>query len=55
MSKGSKPRPIEIARKEFEENWERIFGNKDKSTDEWNKDILPILERSLDNGNQKNE
>lgn len=25
MSKGSSPRPISIPRKQFDENWERIF------------------------------
>jgi len=29
MGKGSKPRPIPD-RKKFEENWDKIFGNKDK-------------------------
>jgi hypothetical protein len=26
--KGSKPRPLSIPRKKFEDNWERIFGQK---------------------------
>jgi hypothetical protein len=26
--KGSKPRPLSIPRKQFEDNWERIFGKK---------------------------
>ena len=26
--KGSKPRPLSIPRKRFEENWDRIFGKK---------------------------
>ena len=30
MSKGSKPRPIEVDRKTYEDNWDRIF-NKDKN------------------------
>jgi hypothetical protein len=25
---GSKPRPLSIPRKKFEDNWERIFGQK---------------------------
>lgn len=29
--KGSKPRPIEIPRKKFEENWNKIFGKKVKN------------------------
>ena len=28
--KGSKPRPISVPRKQFDENWERIFGKKKK-------------------------
>lgn len=30
MSKGSARRPIQIPRSEFEENWDAIFGKKDK-------------------------
>jgi hypothetical protein len=26
--KGSKPRPLSVPRKKFDENWERIFGKK---------------------------
>jgi len=26
--KGSKPRPLSVPRKQFEENWERIFEKK---------------------------
>jgi hypothetical protein len=33
MSKGSKPRPIEISMKEFDNNWDNIFRkNKDESS-----------------------
>lgn len=28
--KGSKPRPLSVPRKKFDENWERIFGKKPK-------------------------
>jgi hypothetical protein len=28
MGKGSKRRPMKIKREEFNENWDRIFGNK---------------------------
>ena len=28
--KGSKPRPLSVPRKKFDENWERIFGRKSK-------------------------
>jgi hypothetical protein len=28
--KGSKPRPLSVPRKQFEDNWDRIFGNKNK-------------------------
>ena len=30
--KGSKPRPLSIPRKQFEDNWDRIFGGKKKAT-----------------------
>ena len=26
--KGSKPRPLSIPRKQYDENWERIFGKR---------------------------
>jgi len=26
--KGSKPRPLSVPRKKFDENWDRIFGRK---------------------------
>jgi hypothetical protein len=26
--KGSKPRPLSVPRKQFDENWDRIFGQK---------------------------
>lgn len=29
--KGSKPRPLSIPRKQFENNWDRIFGQKKKA------------------------
>lgn len=28
--KGSKQRPLSVPRKQFDENWERIFGKKKK-------------------------
>ena len=28
--KGSKPRPLSVPRKKFDENWDRIFGKKPK-------------------------
>lgn len=28
--KGSTPRPFNVPRKEFENNWDRIFGKKDQ-------------------------
>lgn len=30
MSKGSRPRPVEVPRKDFDSNWDRIFGKKDE-------------------------
>jgi len=30
MGKGSKPRPVNIPRKQFEDNWDKIFNNKNK-------------------------
>lgn len=34
--KGSKPRPFNIDRKTYEDNWDRIFGKKDKELWEHN-------------------
>lgn len=28
MGKGSTPRPYEVPRKQFEDNWEKVFGKK---------------------------
>lgn len=42
MSKGSKPRPMEISRKEFKENFDKIFYKKKDSEPKKNKNtILP--------------
>jgi hypothetical protein len=30
MSKGSRPRPFDIPKKQFDENYEKIFGKKSK-------------------------
>jgi len=30
MSKGSEPRPLSVTKKQFDENWDRIFGPKGK-------------------------
>ena len=32
--KGSKPRHLSVPRKQFDDNWERIFGKKKKSDKE---------------------
>ena len=32
--KGSKPRPLSVPRNKFEDNWERIFGNKGNNNSE---------------------
>lgn len=34
MGKGSKPRPIFIDMGKFDENWDKIFGNKDNEPSE---------------------
>jgi len=41
--KGSKPRPIQVPREKFNDNWDKIFGKKVKNessgrnTDNWSK------------------
>jgi hypothetical protein len=35
--KGSKPRPLSVPRKTFEDNWDRIFGKKEKTPQDENK------------------
>ena len=34
MGKGSKARPFSVSRKEFDNNFENIFGKKEKKSDE---------------------
>jgi hypothetical protein len=34
--KGSTPRPYSVPRKEFENNWDKIFGKKDEQKDSKN-------------------
>jgi hypothetical protein len=34
MSKGSNPRPIDIPRDQFRDNWDQIFGKKPAKPDE---------------------
>lgn len=31
--KGSKPRPLSVPRKQFDDNWDRIFGKKKSERD----------------------
>lgn len=33
MSKGSRPRPYSVPRREFEDQWEKTFGRKEPKTD----------------------
>ena len=33
MGKGSKVRPRQVSRKQFEENWDRIFGKREDRPD----------------------
>ena len=35
--KGSKPRPLSVPRKVFEDNWDRIFSKKEKTSQDENK------------------
>ena len=34
MSKGSRPRPFDIPKKQFDENYEKIFGKKQKKQEQ---------------------
>jgi|LakMenEpi03Aug12_release.lakeMendotaPanAssembly.Ray.scaffolds.fasta_scaffold1168099_2 hypothetical protein len=36
--KGSRPRPFSVSQQEFDNRWEAIFGNKDKSTEDHSED-----------------
>ena len=45
--KGSSPRPYSVSHKEFADNWEQIFGKKNKSTTEDNQK-KDSNERTLD-------
>jgi hypothetical protein len=33
MGKGSNPRPFEVPKEEFRNNWDKIFGKKDPKED----------------------
>lgn len=33
MGKGSNPRPFEVPREQFRDNWDKIFGRKDPKED----------------------
>lgn len=37
--KGSTPRPYSVPRKTFEENWDKIFGKKNKKQEDKNKPV----------------
>lgn len=36
--KGSKPRPLSVPKKQFEENWDRIFGKQQRERNKRQKD-----------------
>ena len=40
--KGSKPRPLSVPRKVYENNWEHIFGKKNKKENSKKKEKLDI-------------
>lgn len=40
--KGSRPRPLSVPRKVYENNWERIFGKKNKKENSKNKEKADI-------------
>jgi hypothetical protein len=44
MGKGSAPRPFEIPKDQFRDNWDAIFGKKDKKDDK-PKDDLPVKDK----------
>ena len=39
--KGSKPRPLSVPRKKFDENWDKIFGQKRERNSKQNDRSLP--------------
>lgn len=46
--KGSKPRPFSVAQKEFDSNWDKIFGNKDENSNKTNQADQPSKSRDMD-------
>ena len=38
MGKGSNPRPFDIPREEFRNNWDKIFGRKESKTNQDDKE-----------------
>ena len=45
MSKGSKQRPLQVPKKQFDDNWDRIFGSNKKEK----ADALQAVQDFLDN------
>ena len=39
MSKGSKPRPMRISRKEYEDNWEKAFKKENENVNQDSTDV----------------
>ena len=33
MGKGSKQRPLKVPQKDFDDNWDKVFGNKKRDKD----------------------
>ena len=48
MGKGSKPRPIDIERKVFEDNWDRIFNKASKEVREEVKSAVDDFNNQFD-------
>jgi hypothetical protein len=54
--KGSKPRPYSVDQKTFSDNWEKIFGSKDRDLAyESDNPLERPIEVSSNNGSEENQ
>lgn len=49
MSKGSRQRPLVVDMEKFEENWEKIFGNKDHGPSDIDEDFYKEILKEQEN------
>lgn len=55
MSKGSKQRPRDVSKEQFESNWEKAFGKNKQVPQEWAEHIEEMIDKHFERNpaNQK--